>query len=113
MLSKIPPDLLELYRPMTSRESFYLRTRWRLCPFERVESLIPKEGSILDFGCGCGLLTNLLALRGPSRSVLAVDLDRDRIRVAERSVKDRKNVRFRCGDVDTLGPARFHPRDEP
>lgn len=107
MLSKIPPELFELYRPMTSWESFYLRTRWRLCPFELVESFIPKEGNILDFGCGYGLLTNLLALRGASRRVLAIDLNKDRIRVAERTVKERKNVRFCCGDIHALGPSRF------
>ena len=47
------------------------------------------EGSIvLDLGCGTGYLSSVLAERvGPSGHVIAVDPDRERIRVAKANVK--------------------------
>jgi 2-polyprenyl-3-methyl-5-hydroxy-6-metoxy-1,4-benzoquinol methylase len=102
MLPKIPPELIDLYRPLSLREAFYLRTRWRLCPFQLVESHLPRQGKILDFGCGYGMLSNYLALRSLDRTVLGIDINASRINIAVRSLKDRRNVQFRCGDVDEL-----------
>lgn len=107
MLPRIPEPLLDVYRPLSPWESFYLRTRWRLCPFELLESALPRKGRILDFGCGYGLLTNLLALRSPHRDLVGIDLNKDRIGVAARSVANRRNVRFHLGDVETLDPEPF------
>ncbi|MBN2126724.1 MAG: class I SAM-dependent methyltransferase [Deltaproteobacteria bacterium] len=108
MLPGIPEDLLALYRPLSPWESFYLRNRWRLCPYGAIEACLPREGRILDFGCGYGLLANLLVLRGPSREVVGIDLNRGRIETARRSVKGRRNLSFRFGDIQRLGPERFH-----
>jgi 2-polyprenyl-3-methyl-5-hydroxy-6-metoxy-1,4-benzoquinol methylase len=108
MLPKIPLELIELYRPLSLWEAFYLRTRWRLCPFRLVESHLPRRGRILDFGCGYGMLSNYLALRSPDRTVLGIDLNGSRISVALRSVKDRENVQFRCGDMGELQLIHFN-----
>lgn len=99
MLSRIPVQLLERYRPLSTWESFYLRTRWRLCPFELVESHVPRIGKILDFGCGYGMLSNFLALKSPDRRVIGIDLNRGRIEVAKRSSKGHPEVSFQLGDV--------------
>ena len=99
MLSRIPLLLLDRYRPLSTWESFYLRTRWRLCPFELVESHVPKRGRVLDFGCGYGMLSNFLALKSPGRTVVGVDLNSERIEVAKRSAKGHPEVSFHLGDV--------------
>jgi 2-polyprenyl-3-methyl-5-hydroxy-6-metoxy-1,4-benzoquinol methylase len=99
VLSRIPLQLLERYRPLSTWESFYLRTRWRLCPFELVELHVPKRGRVLDFGCGYGMLSNFLALKSPNRRVLGIDLNRERIEVAKRSSKGHPEVSFQLGDV--------------
>ncbi len=99
MLSRIPLQLLERYKPLSAWESFYLRTRWRLCPFETVESHVPRKGRILDFGCGYGMLSNFLALKSPGRQVLGIDLNEARIEVAKRSSKGHPEVSFQLGDV--------------
>ena len=99
MLSRIPLQLLERYKPLSAWESFYLRTRWRLCPFETVESHVPRKGRILDFGCGYGMLSNFLALNSPDRQVLGIDLNKARIEVAKRSSKGHPEVSFQLGDV--------------
>lgn len=107
MLRSIPPSVLDLYRPLSRWESFYLRTRWRLCPFELIESCIPRKGRILDFGCGYGMLGNFLAVKSPARTVVGVDLNPDRVAVAQRTVGARKNVRFHLGDVESLATSPF------
>jgi 2-polyprenyl-3-methyl-5-hydroxy-6-metoxy-1,4-benzoquinol methylase len=99
VLPRIPFELLERYHPLSAWESFYLRTRWRLCPFETVESHVPRKGRILDFGCGYGMLSNFLALRSPDRRVLGIDLNQSRIEVAMRSSRGRPEVSFQLGDV--------------
>jgi SAM-dependent methyltransferase len=99
VLSRIPLQLLERYRPFSTWESFYLRTRWRLCPFELVESHVPRIGGVLDFGCGYGMLSNFLVLKSPGRRVVGIDLNRERIEVAKRSAKGRPEVCFQLGDV--------------
>lgn len=107
MLSKIPLPILEFYKPLSPWEAFYLRTRWRLCPYELLESFLPKRGKILDFGCGYGLFANLLALRSPDRYLVGIDLNRKRIAVASRSVKNRTNITFQWGDVGDLHSTPF------
>ena len=99
MLSRIPLQLLDRYRPVSTWESFYLRTRWRLCPFELVDSHVPKSGRVLDFGCGYGMLSNFLALKSPGRTVVGIDLNSERIEVAKRSAKGHPEVSFRLGDI--------------
>jgi 2-polyprenyl-3-methyl-5-hydroxy-6-metoxy-1,4-benzoquinol methylase len=99
VLSRIPLQLLERYKPLSTWESFYLRTRWRLCPFELVESHVPRRGSVLDFGCGYGMLSNFLALKSPGRQVLGIDLNRARVEVAKRSSKGHPEISFQLGDV--------------
>jgi SAM-dependent methyltransferase len=99
VLSRIPLQLLDRYRPLSPWESFYLRTRWRLCPFELVESHVPRRGRVLDFGCGYGMLSNFLALKGPDRRVCGIDLNKARIEVAQRSSQGHPEVSFQLGDV--------------
>ena len=99
MLSRIPLQLLERYKPLSPWESFYLRTRWRLCPFELVESHVPRKGTVLDFGCGYGMLSNFLALKSPARRVFGIDLNRARIEVAKRSSTGHPEISFQLGDV--------------
>jgi 2-polyprenyl-3-methyl-5-hydroxy-6-metoxy-1,4-benzoquinol methylase len=107
MISRIPRQLQFLYSPASLRQGFYLGVRWRLCPFELVETLVPEAGSILDFGCGYGLLSNFLALKSPRRHVLGVDISEKRIRIASRSVRERRNIAFVCGDFNRLEGKRF------
>ena len=107
MLPRIIPEIIETYAPLSIWESFYLRMRWRLCPYEYVETLLPGSGKILDFGCGYGMLSNLLTLKQPKRIVVGVDLSRRRIRIAKRSVKDRSNISFYCSDIKDLEKGQY------
>lgn len=65
-------------------------------PFEQVEKLVPKKGLILDLGCGDGLLANYLALSGPERQIVGIDLNKERVKYAQKGLK---NTRFFHGDA--------------
>ena len=81
-----------------------LRTFQRLLgtPYEYVEKFIPKKGNIVDLGCGWGVFANLLALNSEKRNVLGIDLDKDKIERALKTIEGRKNIRFEFKDLKNL-----------
>ena len=61
------------------------------------------SNDILDLGCGTGELSAYLAeLVGPKGRVLAVDPDKDRIRVAQESHKEVENLTFAEGSTSSF-----------
>ncbi len=59
---------------------------------------IPKGASVLDLGCGTGQLAVILSDQvGPQGSIIAVDPDADRIRVAKEN-NGRPNIEFLVAD---------------
>lgn len=99
MLSKIPSELFDFYSNLGLRAVLYARMRWRLCPFEEIEKHVPKEGRIIDVGCGYGLLANFLALRSSKRDVIGIDLSVGRVRVAQKTTDSRTRIRFKLMDA--------------
>jgi len=99
MLSRIPPQLFRFYSGQGLKVALYAYLRWRLCPFEEIESHIPKEGKIIDVGCGYGLLANFLTLRSSKRDVTGIDLSVRRIGAAQETTDSRKNIRFKLINV--------------
>lgn len=91
--------LLALYRGAPALVRTELRYRLNICPFEEVERRVPAEASVLDLGCGYALLSNLIALGSPGRTVAGMDTSAARVRVATGTVGARPNVRFVQGDV--------------
>lgn len=98
----IPKEISRLYGKLGLRANLYIRLRWMLCPFEKIESHLPKSGTIFDVGCGCGLLANYLSLNFPERKVIGTDLSPRRIGLAQKTVGSRKNVEFLKKDVKDL-----------
>lgn len=50
---------------------------------QEIGQYLPREGRILDLGCGFGLFSLYFAIDAPTRKVTGVDLDADRIGAAE------------------------------
>lgn len=95
---KLRPDLDKACR-LYKNDGFtgiFSRIRVWDAPFEQVEKLVPKKGAILDLGCGDGLLANYLAISGPKRNIVGVDLNKERIKHAQKGLK---NTRFIYGDA--------------
>ena len=82
-----------------------LMTRFEQDMFELLDRAAP--ASILDVGCGEGVLTEQWADRTPGR-VVGIDLDDPKLR-AEWDQRERPNLEFHTGDGHTLpyGPGEF------
>lgn len=59
-----------------------------------LEKYLPKDGLILDLGCGYGIISHLLAKDYPERNVVGVDISSHRIQVAKDSNIHKSNLRF-------------------
>ena len=107
MLSKIPPELFDFYSGQGLKAALYARLRWRMCPFEEIERHVPKEGTIIDIGCGYGLLANFLALRSSERDVTGIDLSVGRISIAQKTTDNRNKIQFKLMDALDLQLGKY------
>jgi cyclopropane fatty-acyl-phospholipid synthase-like methyltransferase len=76
-------NALDSYREAPLRARVHVTGRWRSCPFAAVAEEVPAWGRILDLGCGHGLLAVHLALEAPGRRVTGVEVDADKLAVAD------------------------------
>lgn len=67
--------------------------------YELFESLMPKQGKIVDVGCGYGFLPYMLMFKGRQREILGVDYDEEKISVAVNCVDKSSKLSFAVGDV--------------
>ena len=88
-------DILRAYRGEAWNERLHVWFRARSCPFDAVETRVPRHGRILDLGCGHGLFSLILG-RARERDVVGVDIDADKLGVARRAAARAglTNVRF-------------------
>lgn len=89
--------LLAQYPTLSQRERLHMHIRWRVCPLPRIAALVPTNGLIVDLGCGHGLFPLLLTAQAPTRQVLGVDLDAEKIALAK--TLRVPNLQFECGDI--------------
>jgi 2-polyprenyl-6-hydroxyphenyl methylase/3-demethylubiquinone-9 3-methyltransferase len=92
---------LALYDDSPRGERLFVRARAFLSDLPQIERHAPREGAILDLGCGHGLVANLLAIGSPARDVTGIDIDAQKIEAAQRTVRARHNVRFLVADATT------------
>lgn len=98
--------VLAAYRGEPTAVRAHLRARWASAPFEAVVAAVGDATSVVEVGCGHGLLATRLA-EGPGRSVLGVDVDPDRLVVARRAAGRpgaRRDLRFEAIDADWSPP---------
>lgn len=62
--------------------------RTGILPISLIDRSLPKQGIIIDLGCGQGIITTYIA-QNKSRSVIGVDLDTSRLRQS-----NSKNLKF-------------------
>lgn len=88
-------ELKKLYRNLGYVTAF---VRWRCAhaPYAALERLVPKEGRILDLGCGYGLFSNFLALTSDRRMVKGIDICERKLKFASRGLH---NVEFAYADA--------------
>lgn len=95
-------DVLRFYVKQPLFVRWFVRLRHLLSPLEALEKLVPREGKILDLGCGHGLFTNYMALKAPSRSLLGVDPAPAKIQAARMTEAMVPNARYLLGTIDDI-----------
>ena len=78
----------------------YYRLRWAICPFRMMELFLPEQGTIIDVGCGEGVLATYVALVSQDRTVVGIDLDQRRVAVAQTAADGVSNLRFLHGRLE-------------
>lgn len=76
----------------------YTSLKMSIIPFEQFSRYLPKDGAILEVGCGYGYVSNYLSLESTDRSVVGVDVAEDRVGVAQQTIGNRRNVEFLAKD---------------
>ena len=77
----------------------FLRQSLKVIPYLQIETYVPKKGKVIDFGCGHGLLSNILAIGSDHRNVIGCDIDPRKIEIANKSIKHRRNIYFQNGCI--------------
>ncbi len=80
----------------------FVRLRHLLSPLEALERWVPREGRVLDVGCGHGLFTSYMALRSPARQITGIDPSPAKIDAARKTESWLPNVRYLLGEVNEL-----------
>lgn len=92
-----------LYAGCSRKDRAYFNMKWRRGNvFELCESLLPRHGTIIDVGCGTGILANTCSLAEPGRKILGLDLDPHRVAVAQSTVGQRTNIEFRVQRLEDV-----------
>lgn len=94
-------SLFLIYRPQGVLIALWTVFRLFILPYKKIDAIVPLSGTILDIGCGTGGLTNYLSDSSPNRNMLGIDLSKNRVSVAVKSVKRRRNIKFIVGDANT------------
>jgi 2-polyprenyl-3-methyl-5-hydroxy-6-metoxy-1,4-benzoquinol methylase len=67
--------------------------------FGALDTVVPRNGFILDLGCGYGVATHWLAQFTDERTFLGMDYDENKIRVAQRTATESPRIKFGVGDI--------------
>ena len=90
--------IIDLYSNVNYTKNF-VKFRFWFGPLHEVNELVPRSGTILDLGCGEGILTNFLAVSATKRKMIGVELNASRVKQARKGVK---NTKFLTGSALTL-----------
>ncbi|MDW7693435.1 MMPL family transporter [Flammeovirgaceae bacterium SG7u.111] len=82
---------------------WYMRIKIKLeNNYKLFDELIPKEGNIIDIGCGYGFLGYALAFSGSGRKITALDYDAHKIEIAKNCPTQLRNLKFFHHDALTF-----------
>jgi 1-acyl-sn-glycerol-3-phosphate acyltransferase len=89
-----------LYRYQGKFVEQFVRWKMKLDPmFGALDEVVPREGFVLDLGCGYGVATHWLAQFTDGRNFLGLDYDENKIRVAQRTAPESPRIKFATGDI--------------
>ncbi|MDY7230409.1 class I SAM-dependent methyltransferase [Hyalangium rubrum] len=105
-MSTLLDQSLALFSSLPRAERFHVRARAFSAPLEAMAHRLPAGGTVADVGCGHGLLSALMALSDPSRTVYGVDPDPRKVMWASQGPGRLPNVHAEVGTVESLAALR-------
>ncbi len=74
---------------------------------QQFHELLPRQGRILDIGCGYGFMSYMMQFTAPDRDIIGYDYDEEKIAVANHCFSRNTNIHFVKTDINLLhiGPA--------
>ena len=66
---------------------------------------IPRDASIVDIGCGYGMMSYMLGFISEKRNILGIDYDNDKIELANNCISKNDRINFVSADAITLSYA--------
>lgn len=83
---------------------WYMRVKIKLEQYyKQFNALLPKEGKILDLGCGYGFMSYMLQFTSPQRQITGVDYDEEKIATANHCFSKNENLHFIYQDITKIG----------
>ena len=70
-----------------------------------INNYVPREASIVDIGCGYGMMSYMLCLTSEKRNILGIDYDSEKIELAENCLLKNERIRFVAADAITFDVA--------
>lgn len=70
--------------------------------FSALHAMLPKTGTVTELGCGYGFTTYMMHFLGDERAITAVDMNEEKIEVAENCYSKNDRLRFICADVTQM-----------
>lgn len=90
--------IFDLYK-RTPRGFLYVPLRWLITPIREINSYLPEKGRIIELGCGEGVIATYIALSSTGRKVIGVDINAQKINLAQKATQGVKNLKFEKGDA--------------
>ncbi len=88
--------------PWPLKEKLFCLLRYISAPFNEVEHFVPKNGNILDIGCGHGLFELILKNKSNKRVIVAIDPDLKKIQLAQEITKLFTNLQFKVSTTNEV-----------
>lgn len=79
---------------------WYLRVKLYLEKnYQSFHEILPKQGKLLDVGCGYGFMSYMLHFVSPHRDITGIDYDLEKIETAKNCFDNKGNINFKYANV--------------
>lgn len=86
--------IIDIYRKSSFLIRAYIWVRYKTCPFLDIERFIPREGLIIDYGCGHGVFSHILSILSCKREIYGFDISKTRIEEAKKTISIDRKISF-------------------
>jgi 1-acyl-sn-glycerol-3-phosphate acyltransferase len=82
---------------------WYMRIKTRMEKnYQLFHEQLPKQGKILDAGCGYGFMSYMLQFAAKEREITGIDYDDEKIEVATHCFSKNEEINFKSADITTF-----------